>query len=244
MPKPFNVVILAAGRGERFLSAGVSVPKPLIEFRGKSLLQHTLDLAEEMGPVRIVVVATDVVAPVAWRALEGTRSLRHVVRVSVTQPGPAASGLLAGAHLPPDVPVVFLDCDNYYPAEARSWVGEMPIDSDFLTVARCPANLLPTNFCCVKVLGERVDEINEKEGFSPAGDWFVGTGVYGFDSFKRFAWLAHPRVTEPGELSISKLLWELANIRALEVEAWLPLGTPEQLAVATTNAPQSPTSNE
>lgn len=47
-------VVLAAGRGERL---GASVPKPLVEFRGRPLLAHALDaaVASGLGPVVLVV---------------------------------------------------------------------------------------------------------------------------------------------------------------------------------------------
>lgn len=239
MPRSsFNVVILAAGRGERFSAAGVATPKPLIEFRNETLLLHTYMLAVQMAPARIVVVATsDEVAGAAWRMQRARRELGDndkVVAVSVTQPGPAASALLAGAHLPPDEPVVFMDCDNYYAPDAREWVDRLPIGAQFLTVAMQPPWLAATNFCCVRVQDGTVVDMNEKLGYfglGKLGSWRVGTGIYGFPSFDLFRRrAATASYSSTNERSMSSIL--SIGCGTVEVSGWHPVGTPEQMAAA------------
>ena len=44
-----NAVILAAGKGSRLGSLTEAIPKPLIEFNGKTLLQHNIDLCRQHG---------------------------------------------------------------------------------------------------------------------------------------------------------------------------------------------------
>lgn len=48
-----NIVILAAGKGTRMYSAK---PKVLHELAGKPLLQHVIDCAKQLNPVKIIVV--------------------------------------------------------------------------------------------------------------------------------------------------------------------------------------------
>jgi molybdenum cofactor cytidylyltransferase len=57
------VVVLAAGRGERF---GGTMPKPLVVLRGRPLLAHALDAARgsAVGPVSVVVSDDRVAAAV------------------------------------------------------------------------------------------------------------------------------------------------------------------------------------
>ncbi len=59
------------------------------------------------------------------------------VEVSVTQPGPAASGLLALAHVLPQDPIVFIDCDSVYsyPQELRA----APVGRAFVMAAMLAA---------------------------------------------------------------------------------------------------------
>ena len=53
MTAPFNIVVLAAGRGTRMVS---NLPKVLHPLAGKSLLAHVLDRARQLDPLQICVV--------------------------------------------------------------------------------------------------------------------------------------------------------------------------------------------
>ncbi len=44
-----KAVILAAGKGERLSEITQSIPKPMIEFKGKPLLQHNIELCKRYG---------------------------------------------------------------------------------------------------------------------------------------------------------------------------------------------------
>jgi molybdopterin-guanine dinucleotide biosynthesis protein A len=230
--KPLNVVILAAGKGERFLAEGVTVPKPLIEWKGRSLLGHSIDVALTLADAtgHVVVVATDQVASEAHRALRGGQ-LGRVVAVSVTQPGPVASAMLALAHLPPDEPVAFMDCDNYYASmqwvrKARALAGE-----PFITVAKLRPGMVRTDYCNVGVHeGGGVYDIVEKGVMS--GDAKLATGVYGFPSAGAFGRVGHEILRGIDEPPMSMALFDMVGLQAIEVEGWQPLGTPAQLASA------------
>ncbi len=255
-----NVVVLAAGLGQRFSTHGIAIPKPLIHFRGRSLLDRTLDVARDIivaqnGRGRIVVVATEPVAQVAWRGLVAPSARRakvtdhKVVPVSVTQRGPVGSALLAMAHLPPDEQVMFMDCDNYFPSEARSWVETFPAEANFIVVGDVPRGLKPEEFCNVVVSedGERALVIGEKVNL---GTGTVGVGVYGFSSathFARCAWrLFADRDLNDAPMSKALTSEDLggAPVFVVEAEAWAPIGTPQQMEAAELYGPQGPTTNE
>ncbi len=44
-----KAIILAAGKGERLKEITQSIPKPMIEFRGKPILQHNIELCKKNG---------------------------------------------------------------------------------------------------------------------------------------------------------------------------------------------------
>ncbi len=44
-----KAVILAAGKGERLSEITQKIPKPMIEFKGKPLLQHNIELCKKFG---------------------------------------------------------------------------------------------------------------------------------------------------------------------------------------------------
>lgn len=224
-----NVVILAAGAGQRFVDAGVTVPKPLLEFRGLTLLERTVAVAREVrkGGGCIILVTTTQVA----RAAAGLDGINHVVPVTYVQRGPAASGLLAMAHLPPNEPVVFLDCDNYYPSERRGWTAELPVGKEFLTTFTIDA--FRNDFCAVLRDAHGVKSLEEKSSESRE----VATGVYGFSSAATFQASAIDWLKQSGEVPMSAVLMDAAlaqNRRplAVPVEAWLPIGTPRQILEA------------
>lgn len=225
-----NVVILAAGRGERFAIEGISVPKPLIEFRGVSLLRRSVELAAEIaGGGRVIVVTTESVAATARELSD----VDHVVDVSVTQRGPAASGLLAMAHLPADEPVVFMDCDNYYP-EPLDWIAALPIGRNFLTVSEPPVGVPRSQFCNVRDVDGGVVELREKINL---GDTPVATGIYGLATAADFfsgVMVALSRASSTAEISMSAALWFAAaqGLTPVTVPKWSPIGTPQQMIEA------------
>jgi NDP-sugar pyrophosphorylase family protein len=243
MSQPTNsVVILAAGRGERFVADGFTIPKPLIEFRGLNLIRHAIHvaLALRRGDGRLIVVTTPSVAD----QIGARYGVDHVVPVTVTQRGPAASALLAMAHLKPGEPVTFMDCDNFYPVEDRAWTEEIPVGFDFITVAPVPKGLKRTDFCNVRCHGEnQVFDIAEKRALG--GDAQVATGVYGFRSAVAFHSRAMMELSrgDAREVPMSSVL-PLVSLRAVPVQSWLPIGTPSQLMEANNARPESPTSNE
>lgn len=229
---PLHVVILAAGRGERFAAEGVTVPKPLIEFRGRSLMYHSIGVAIELrkGTGKIIAVTTPSVVPTG--VLHG---VQHIVEVSETQPGPMASALLALAHIPPMDPVVFMDCDNYFPPTARTWVHEVPIGKNFLVVADKPKGSNARDFLNV-ILRSKNDSVQvfaekqELEGYVK-----FGAGVYGFETammFRHYAWTVMTQMMK--EPPMSEVTAEVAfganrGVTAVFAAGWLPIGTPAQL---------------
>lgn len=52
-----NILVLLAGRGQRFVEAGYIVPKPFIEWNGKQLLSHVIENVTPLSPHRFIFVA-------------------------------------------------------------------------------------------------------------------------------------------------------------------------------------------
>ena len=44
-----KAVILAAGKGERLKEVTDRIPKPMIEYKGKPILQHNIELCKKFG---------------------------------------------------------------------------------------------------------------------------------------------------------------------------------------------------
>jgi MurNAc alpha-1-phosphate uridylyltransferase len=63
MSKGVFAGILAAGRGERFATSGVRVPKPLVTVAGRSLVARAIDAFSDAGHEEVTLVTNDAVAP-------------------------------------------------------------------------------------------------------------------------------------------------------------------------------------
>lgn len=50
-----KAIILAAGKGERLKEITQSIPKPMVEFRGKPILQHNIELCKKYGVEEIFI---------------------------------------------------------------------------------------------------------------------------------------------------------------------------------------------
>jgi NDP-sugar pyrophosphorylase family protein len=105
-----QVVILAAGRGDRFVKAGYTVPKPLILARGKSMVQYAMAQVRAVND-RPVVLCPDALRYDIWRAAP-VGILPTVIGVSHVQSGAAMTLLAAASALNEREPVLVVDCDS------------------------------------------------------------------------------------------------------------------------------------
>ena len=56
MKKVNQCLILAAGNGTRIRSVSAGLPKPLVDFRGKPILEHVIRRASQAGIEKFVIV--------------------------------------------------------------------------------------------------------------------------------------------------------------------------------------------
>lgn len=223
-------IILAAGKGSRFVEQGVTTPKPLIEFGGKRLLDFALHSAKEVGP-RILVATSEVLA-----GYNGLPDSERFVEVTVTQRGPAASALLAGAHIPPFTDVVILDSDVILKGQAVlnfvSDCREESIESGILTTKVPKAE---GKYCAVRT--DDRDQITYLfERFVDDQETRVTVGAYYFASWKKFTEQLFKLLldSEAKEVFVSDIIQRYAvcsSVKAYDMplEDWIPLGTPEEL---------------
>lgn len=107
-----QVVILAAGRGERFVSNGVVTPKPLLPARGKTMIQRALEQAAEVNKAPVVVCLLDLYAALHKHTPKGMYPVRVPVRF--VQKGAAMSVLAATGVIRDTDPVLIMDCDTVF----------------------------------------------------------------------------------------------------------------------------------
>ena len=115
MSKPMVIVIPMAGRGSRFADAGWTVPKPLIEFRGKMMIEHVLDAFPASPDSRFVLIVRDDFLrdyPECMDRLRNRGNVEFAPAKKVTQ-GAACSVLLARRFFR-NASLLAADSDTFY----------------------------------------------------------------------------------------------------------------------------------
>lgn len=111
MTNNLNIVILAAGKGTRMYSAK---PKVLHELAGKPLLQHVIDCAKQLNPVKVIVVygfggdsvrASFKHESLTWVEQKEQLGTGHAVKQAISELTPNGTTLIMLG----DVPLVSLD---------------------------------------------------------------------------------------------------------------------------------------
>ena len=153
-PAPKTAMILAAGRGTRMRPVSDTVPKPLLEIEGRTLLDHAIDRLALVGVERIVVnahyKAELIAAHLAGRAEPRIEISRE------EEPLETGGGVL----------------------RARSWLGEtffvvnadvFWLDSRDYALARLAGAFDPASMDAVMLLQRTVTAV----GYDGRGDYFL-----------------------------------------------------------------------
>lgn len=122
-----KVLVMAAGRGQRFRVEGFEIPKPLIRYEDIPLIEHTLNQLNGIQHSDIIVIGI----PEVCHYVKGAHPDIRSIVVEHTQNGPGMSALLAGGFVDDNESVVLLDCDSFVRSDA--------VHHFIYNVARSPA---------------------------------------------------------------------------------------------------------
>ena len=235
-----KIIILAAGKGQRYRDGGFDIPKPLIRYKERPLIEWSLvQFPSQLTNVIVVGI------PEVCHYVRGAHPEVRTVVVEHTQEGPAMSALLAGGFIAADESVVIVDCDVLFSqAHAATFAADLAedplIDAGLLftciggdTSAYCNVQLVDDEGGSALRLGDRINALTEKTGDSE----FIAVGVYGFKRWSQFRTLTMRRYTctELGEVYLSAVLQEYCatgkNVRGTVIaeEEWTPVGTPKEM---------------
>jgi dTDP-glucose pyrophosphorylase len=231
-----NVVIPMAGRGSRFAAQGITVPKPLIDVRGRPMYAWAVDsLPLDLATRLIFVVLREHLVD---RGLERDIRSRYgrldpvVVPLDAVTAGQASTVLCVEALVDSEEPLLIFNADTYCRPELGERLATLPPDAGgVVSVFKAPGE--KWSFARVDGKG-RVLETAEKHRIS---EWAM-TGLYHFAQGRLFVRHAKAMIAADervnGEFYVApvynRILAEGWAVYAEEAsEVWV-LGTPEDLA--------------
>lgn len=230
--KTLNVLIPMAGAGSRFEKAGYTFPKPLIEVRGKPMIQVVVEnLGLDANYIFVVQkahrekfnleVLLNLIVP----------GCKIVETDGITQ-GAACTALLAREHIDSDAPLFFANSDQYVewtPAEFMYRTAESQADGGIVTF-----KATHPKWSFAKVVDGFVTEVAEKNPISDNATVGFYYWKHGSDFVKYADSMIEKNLRVNGEFYVCPVFNEAIadgkKIRAWEAKAMHGLGTPEDLA--------------
>ena len=232
MKKVNQCLILAAGNGTRIRTISGGLPKPLVDFRGKPIIEHIVQRAHRAGIERFVIVVgyrSDLIRN--W--FEG-RSLGASVTFVENPDYHKANGVSAlKARNAIQENFLLLMADHLFEPKTAERLIQQPLASDEVILAVDP-NI------------DRVFDLDDATKVLRNGDQIVDIGkeIAHYDALDTGMFLCSPAVfdrlefaTKEGNCSLSDGMRQLipeGRLRALEIGdgRWQDLDTPEALAHA------------
>jgi choline kinase len=232
MKRVNQCLILAAGNGTRIRSVSAGLPKPLVDFRGKPILEHVIRRASHAGIEKFVIVVgyrSDLIRN--WfdgRSLGGSVTF---VENSEYHKSNGISALKAKDEIRENF--LLLMADHLFEPETAHTLLQQPLGPEEVILAVDP-NI------------DRVFDLDDATKVRRDGDRIVDIGkeIVRYDALDTGMFLCSPALfgrleaaTNDGNCSLSDGMRQLATerrLRALEIgEAqWQDLDTPQALAHA------------
>lgn len=230
-----NVVIPMAGRGSRFSKAGYTFPKPLIDVRGKPMIQLVIE-SLQIDPKNanyIFIVQKEHYEKYNLKHLLNLLAPNcHVVQVDEVTEGAACTCMLAEPYLEKDLPLLLANSDQYIEWDANEFMYAMEsegIDGGLL----CFESTHP-KFSFAKV-GDNgfVTEVAEKKVISNC----ASTGIYYFKKAGEFLHFTKQMIDKNirvnNEFYVCPIYNQYIeggkNIKVMNCKRMVCLGTPEDL---------------
>ena len=232
MKKVSQCLILAAGNGTRIKSISGDLPKPLVAFRGKPILEHVIDRARQAG-IDDVVIVVGYRSDLIRRWLEG-RSLGVSITLVENPDYHKANGIsvLKARNEIQDNFLLLMADHIFEPETARVLLKQSLTPGDVILAV--DPNI------------DRIFDLDDATKVLRRGDWIVDIGkeIVHYDALDTGMFLCSPALfddleaaVKDGNCSLSDGMRQLiarGRLRGLEVGdgQWQDLDTPEALAHA------------
>ncbi len=237
-----TVVIPMSGIGKRFLDAGYTDPKPLIQVEGKPIIAHIIDLFPK--DTRFIFICNDE----HLRSTSLRQMLQHyaqhatILSIPPHKLGPVFAVSQVFDAIPDDEEIIINYCDfskawNY--ADFLSTVRRLKADGAITAYKGFHPHMAgSTHYAFIKEKNLWLQQIKEKEPFTQnRNEEFASDGTYYFRSGalmkKAFTAQQQKNHHTNGEFYVSLAFNELVEqgyqVRIFEIDHMLQWGTPQDL---------------
>jgi len=233
MTKIDKAVVLAAGRGTRMRELTVDFPKPMIEVRGKPVLQHIVEGLRDAGVRRFVII-------VGYHA-DAVRNFfgngqRHNVDIDyVTQTVQDGTGRVVNLarSFVGDSPFILSYGDILISPVNYKRVVDLPDDCETIITVTRGEDVSKGGAVFVNDQMELVDLREKPKSGEPTSPWY-NAGLYAFRP-SIFEFIATLKPSPRGEYELTDAIRDLAHsgnkVQALELSGeWADVRDPEVLA--------------
>jgi NDP-sugar pyrophosphorylase family protein len=238
-----KIVIPMSGRGQRFINAGYTVPKPLIEVDGKPIIEHVVDMFSQEDTFVFICAKDHLEATDMRQILIGLAPKIEIVEIDPHKYGPIYAVKQAFSLIDDEEEVIVNYCDfgSYWDyadflqhTRSRGADGAIPAYKGFH-----PHMLGTTNYAFMRDKDQWMLEIQEKKPFtSNRMNEYASSGTYYFRTgaiLKEYMDLTMDKKLDVnGEFYVSVvynlLVEEGLKVSIYEIQHMLQWGTPEDLA--------------
>lgn len=235
-----KIIIPLSGQGKRFVEAGYTDPKPLINANGKPMIEHVVNLFPGEKDLVAIANRTHMETTPLRTTLESLGTTVHIIENHSLGPVYAVSQIFDTINDDEEVIISYTDYGTDWDYSAfRAQCGTQDgIISAYKGFH--PHMLFGDNYAFLRMDGTKVVEVREKESFtSNKMDEYASNGTYYFrrGAFvkKYFKALMDAGIQKNGEYYVS-LVYNLMiadglHIGVFEIQRMLQWGTPRDLEI-------------
>jgi dTDP-glucose pyrophosphorylase len=239
-----RIILPMAGYGRRFREQGYTAEKPLIEVNGKTLLEWALEpIPKEWEPIVVARQDQPYELFVDYVSQGGPGAHLGKGRASVIAlPGPTGGAsmtvLAAAVALPPDEPVAVMNCDQWFQCDLEAATRRALTEAwDGYILVFDGSGPQWSYAICNSARTDKVVGVVEKPAVQPPHS-APTVGFYWWRKAADLVWTVCQMIgandAVNGEYylapSYNRLLrWGAGDVRAVPVDEFVGLGTPEQV---------------
>lgn|SRR5262245_35057429 len=233
MNKIDKAVVLAAGRGVRMRELTADFPKPMIEVRGKPVLQHIVEGLRDAGVRRFVIIVGYHAETVRNFFRDGRRySVDIEYAIQTVQDGTGRVVNLA-RHFTGGSPFILSYGDILISPVDYKRVADLPEDCEAIITVTRGEDVSKGGAVFVDEQMELLDLREKPKPGEPTSPWY-NAGLYAFRP-GIFEFIARLKPSPRGEYELTDAIRDLAHsgkkVKALELTGeWADVRDPEVLA--------------